>query len=360
MSRFSTELSRLIEQALENLKLPASQIDNQLSGGQVAPAASGSPGVVDLDAIPSISADDPQPLGVAAPGTSGEASDAAHVHPMPDAADVGAEPALGDPASDGYVLSSSAAGVRLWVPQSGGAPLSDATPLAPGTASAGDGTAASRDDHVHAPPSAAQISDLLETTQDTVAAMISAGANISLSYDDSAGTLTISVSGVPGHASSHASGGADPVAISASQIINVPSVRADLGGTNQSISNNTITVVALTAVTGNDSANYDATLHRYTPTLAGTYLVVCRVLYASMADAAAMITYLRKNGVSIDNQIGSASGTGLNCPAPLISLIEMDGSEDYLEMTVLQASGAGRTLLGGTRDTVFTAVWVGP
>jgi hypothetical protein len=36
------------------------------------------------------------------------------------AAQAGAEPDLGNPAADGYVLSSSAAGVRAWVPDSGG------------------------------------------------------------------------------------------------------------------------------------------------------------------------------------------------------------------------------------------------
>jgi len=39
----------------------------------------------------------------------------------------------------------------------GGTSLSDATPAAPGTAAAGTSTSASRGDHVHAPPSAAQV-----------------------------------------------------------------------------------------------------------------------------------------------------------------------------------------------------------
>ena len=41
--------------------------------------------------------------------------------------------------------------------EGGGAPLSDATPAALGTAAAGAGTTASRDDHVHAMPTAAQV-----------------------------------------------------------------------------------------------------------------------------------------------------------------------------------------------------------
>lgn len=47
-----------------------------------------------------------------------------------DAADVSAEPALGNPASDDYVLSSTAAGVRSWVAQSGGGGSSPGATLA--------------------------------------------------------------------------------------------------------------------------------------------------------------------------------------------------------------------------------------
>ena len=49
------------------------------------------------------------------------------------ASDVGAEPALGDPAADGYVLSSTAAGVRSWVVPPAG---TNGGALAPATASA--------------------------------------------------------------------------------------------------------------------------------------------------------------------------------------------------------------------------------
>jgi hypothetical protein len=78
----ATQIAAMIEAALANWRLPASQIADQLAGSQVAPASSGSPGAVDPDDF---------------------------------------EPALGDPAADGYQLSSTAAGVRSWVaPGSGG------------------------------------------------------------------------------------------------------------------------------------------------------------------------------------------------------------------------------------------------
>jgi hypothetical protein len=75
-----------------------------------------------------LSDSNPSDLGVVAAGTSDEASRADHVHAMPDASDVGAEPALGNPGVDGYVLSSTAAGVRSWVEMSG-AGSGDATSI---------------------------------------------------------------------------------------------------------------------------------------------------------------------------------------------------------------------------------------
>ena len=53
------------------------------------------------------------------------------------AAQAGAEPALGNPGSDGYVLASTAAGVRSWVAQSGGG-ASDVGDLATASGSAGE------------------------------------------------------------------------------------------------------------------------------------------------------------------------------------------------------------------------------
>lgn len=102
-------IARMIESALAAYEPPAGKIRDQLAGSQVAPAAAGSPGVVALSTAT------PAALGAAAPGSSGAASDAGHVHAMPSAADVGAEPALGNPGTSGFVLSSTTAGVRSWV-----------------------------------------------------------------------------------------------------------------------------------------------------------------------------------------------------------------------------------------------------
>ena len=62
------------------------------------------------------------------------------------------------------------------------------------TANSADATLLARSNHTGT-QAASTISDLAEVTQDMVGAMIVAGTNVSVSYDDAAGTLTISATG---------------------------------------------------------------------------------------------------------------------------------------------------------------------
>lgn len=105
---------------------------------------------------------DPQPLGVAAPGTGTNASRDDHVHLLPPGiatntaalAAVRQVPVDGS-SSAGDVLTRESGGGYSWAAPTGGgggASLSDRTPQALGTAAAGTGTRASRDDHVHLLP----------------------------------------------------------------------------------------------------------------------------------------------------------------------------------------------------------------
>ena len=86
---------------------------------------------------------------------------------------------------------TSSAGVRGW--QS--LPYSDdlAEPL--GTAAAGTEAAIARSDHVHPMPAATDLVGFGEAVDDRVASLLVAGANVTLTYDDSAGTLTVASSG---------------------------------------------------------------------------------------------------------------------------------------------------------------------
>lgn len=65
--------------------------------------------------VPVASSTTPASLGTAAVGTGTAWARADHVHAMPTAVQVGAEPALGNPGTSGFLLSSTTAGVRSWV-----------------------------------------------------------------------------------------------------------------------------------------------------------------------------------------------------------------------------------------------------
>lgn len=238
MRQASAALARLVEEAQDRQRIAPGQIVGQLSGTQVAPATPGNPGVVDPDDILSLSDATPAPLGAADPGDDATASRGDHIHPMPTPVQVGAEPALGSPGADGYVLSSTAGGVRSWV-----AALADPTttegdllyrgPVSltrlgvgaagqflgiaggiPAWAAVSWADVASKpatfppEAHTQA---ASTITDLAEAVEDIVGAAIKAGgSNVTVTYNDTTGETTISVS-LQAHASSHASGGSDPI-----------------------------------------------------------------------------------------------------------------------------------------------------
>ena len=87
---------------------------------------------------------------------------------------------------------------------SGAAP-SNAAPLMDGTAAAGTSALYAREGHVHPTDTsraasshthtAANITDFAEATDDRVAALLKQGANVTLTYDDVANTLTVAASG---------------------------------------------------------------------------------------------------------------------------------------------------------------------
>ena len=97
--------------------------------------------------------------------------------------------------------SQSPGGLRFYSTNSGGSkgwnalPFSASAPEPLGAADPGTADTLSRSDHAHPIPAAADLADFAEAVDDRVAALLVAGANVSLTYDDTAGTLTIASSG---------------------------------------------------------------------------------------------------------------------------------------------------------------------
>jgi len=80
MRRASGEIARLIELALQKFRLPASRIDDQIAGTQIAPATGSTSGAVTLSDANPVDVGD---SGSADPGTDSAVSRSDHVHALP-------------------------------------------------------------------------------------------------------------------------------------------------------------------------------------------------------------------------------------------------------------------------------------
>lgn len=121
----------------------------------------------------------------------------------------------------------------------GGASLSDATPAAPGTAAAGIGTSASRDDHVHTPTTAAQVGlgavTATGATEAAARAAIGAVGNTRTVYDFSSSSGWTADAGTTPGASAAITGGVARLVLPSGTTYryagnyNGPSLTIDLG-----------------------------------------------------------------------------------------------------------------------------------
>jgi hypothetical protein len=127
----------------------------------------------------------PAALGVATAGTSVELARGDHVHAMPSAANVGA---VGT-ATTITAGTALAGGGDLSTSRTLNVTLSDSTPAALGTATAGTATTPSRQDHVHALPTAADVGAVANALVDA------AGDLIVGSADNTVGRLALGTNG---------------------------------------------------------------------------------------------------------------------------------------------------------------------
>tara|TARA_Y100000004_G_scaffold122121_1_gene137312 strand:+ start:150 stop:710 length:561 start_codon:yes stop_codon:yes gene_type:complete len=146
--------------------------------------------------------------------------------------------------------------------------------------------------------------------------------------------------------------------------MNQPAFEAYLGS-DQSVSNNTVTKVQInTEVFDTDSCYDNSTNYRFTPTVAGKYYV-----YGSIASYTGQIgdnlwigTNIYKNGsVYRETRFNMNNNYGEWLPGYIYAIIDMNGSTDYLELWGLSyaADGAGNVFQANTKATFFGAYRIG-
>ena len=158
--------------------------------------------------------------------------------------------------------------------------------------------------------------------------------NRTLTLPDATGTvLTTATAGVP---------------------VNGPAFSAS-NSTTQSISTATFTKVTLDTEAYDTNSNFASS--RFTPTVAGYYQVIASVRDGTGGATGQFISNIYKNGaVSNQNIVACAGAVGITSVCSAI--IYMNGSTDYLEQYVYQASGFAMNISASGNTTYFQGALV--
>ena len=147
--------------------------------------------------------------------------------------------------------------------------------------------------------------------------------------------LHISNAGSNGEFLQKQSGNAGGLTWAAASASMTPAFHAYRASGTQSIANNTLTILAYsTEVIDTDNA-YDTSTYRFTPQTAGKYLVC--VAWAANGSAVKIEAIIAKNG-SQDYK-GLYDGGG-HRNASVVSIIDMNGSSDYIQPMCHQQQGS--------------------
>ena len=115
---------------------------------------------------------------------------------------------------------------------------------------------------------------------------------------------------------------------------NMPAFSAYASG-NQSISASTLTKVQFNTKNFDTATCYDNTTnYRFTPTVAGYYLITANVEYSTTSGAGVLIinTILYKNGSAYAKGTQSPAGATNNVGTSVTSVVYLNGSTDYVEI----------------------------
>ncbi len=141
---------------------------------------------------------------------------------------------------------------------------------------------------------------------------------------------------------------------------NAPAFHAFLNST-QDLSNGVRTKVAFANEEIDTDSCYDTSLYRFTPTVAGKYLIYTQAVLTASANTQFVDGDINiyKNGSGIaQQQFNFQSNPGNSCNGSISRIVEFNGSSDYVEsfaqintnnsnQKVLGSSSTGFTLFGG-------------
>lgn len=162
---------------------------------------------------------------------------------------------------------------------------------------------------------------------------------------DTSGTVTLSAPSVAGTTTLTLPTTSGTVLTNASTQVTGPAFSAY--GNAQTISNASWTKISLQNEEFDTNNNFDSTTnYRFTPTVAGYYQLTGSVYYGTTTGGAALAIY--KNGSEAKRGVISTGVSGVGTEPFVSSLIYFNGSTDYAELYIYQASGGSITTNGGS------------
>ena len=148
------------------------------------------------------------------------------------------------------------------------------------------------------------------------------------------------------------SDGAGVVTPNATGIKNVPAFRATMSAT-QSIANTTMTTINFNTETYDTDSCYNTSTYRFTPNVSGKYLVIASYALNANTSTGTFICSIFKNG-SEHSRANIVLSNSTSNPITT-SLIDFNGSSDYIEAKGYQETGGSKTIYAGAEQSYFSA-----
>lgn len=112
------------------------------------------------------------------------------------------------------------------------------------------------------------------------------------------------------------------------------------GTAGQSLANGVWTKIAFNTELFDTNSNYDTSLYRFTPTVAGYYQINANIFTTANAIGLGFISIYKNGSVYVyGNVIANSNGGYIT----IHSLVNCNGSTDYIEIYALQNSGVSLT-----------------
>jgi len=133
-------------------------------------------------------------------------------------------------------------------------------------------------------------------------------------------------------------------------IKNRPAFWVTLSGSDQSLSTDTSTKIQFNTSTLDTNSDWDSTNYRFTPSVAGYYFIYAKWRLGTQNNANQMKCELKKNGseLSVSSNQNDAENT-----AQASSIVQMNGSTDYVEAYAYHTTGSTQSVKAQTQYTIF-------